>query len=277
MKNTFSLAILALLVATVPGRAEFEGVLEMKMSIADSAGASQGGGTMKVAVAKAGARSEANMQMAQMTMKMVTLFKNDEPNTLYLLNDASKTYSVMDLARMQAMTGSSQPEETYVVKKLGEEKLLGYKTVHVLVTGSNQSTNEMWNAKDFLDYETFSKLQSRAGKSAKSENLNKALKEAGAEGMPLKFVQLASDGTRTTMEVLKADRQSLPASTFEIPAGYTRSAGGMMNALSGPQADEMKAKMDEAKKRMDEAMKNMTPEQREMMEKMMKPHSGGNQ
>ena len=40
--------------------------------------------------------------------------------------------------------------------------------------------------------------------------------------------------------------------------------------MSGPQADE-------AKKRMDEALKNMSPEQREMIEKMMKQRSAPNQ
>ena len=35
--------------------------------------------------------------------------------------------------------------------------------------------------------------------------------------------------------------------------------------------------MDEAKKRMEEAMKNMTPEQREMIEKMMKQRKARNQ
>ena len=43
----------------------------------------------------------------------------------------------------------------------------------------------------------------------------------------------------------------------------------MMGGMSGPQADD-------AKKRMDEAMKNMTPEQREMIEKMMKQRKAGN-
>jgi hypothetical protein len=45
---------------------------------------------------------------------------------------------------------------------------------------------------------------------------------------------------------------------------------GMMGGATGAQADE-------AKKKMDEALKNMTPEQRQMMEKMMKDRKAGNQ
>jgi hypothetical protein len=51
----------------------------------------------------------------------------------------------------------------------------------------------------------------------------------------------------------------------------------MMGGMSGPQADEMKAKMDAARQKMNEAMKNMSPEQRQMMEQMMKQRGMGNQ
>ena len=171
------------------------------------------------------------------------------------------------------MAGQSQGNEKYTVKKLGEAKILGRDTQHVLVTGTN-TTTELWTAKDFVDYATFSRLLTRPGvRAGAAEALNKALKDAGADGMPLKSITTGADGAKMTMEVVKAEKQSLPASTFEIPAGYTKSAGGMMDmmgGMSGPQADE-------AKKRMDEAMKNMTPEQREMIQKMMKQRQGGNQ
>ena len=134
-------------------------------------------------------------------------------------------------------------------------------------------TIELWTAKDLLDYATFSKMQARQGKGGGDEAMVKALKDAGADGVPLKSIGTTADGTKVTMEVVKVDKKSLPASTFEIPAGYTKSAGGMMDmmgGMSGPQADE-------AKQKMDEAMKNMTPEQREMIEKMMKQRKAGNQ
>ena len=59
--------------------AQFEGVLEMKMTTAGKDGEVGGGGTMIVAVAKAGARCEMNMQMGAMGMKMVVLQKTDTP------------------------------------------------------------------------------------------------------------------------------------------------------------------------------------------------------
>ena len=141
-------------------------------------------------------------------------------------------------------------------------------------------TMEMWTAKELLDYATFSKLQARPGKGGREEALLKALKSAEADGMPLKTIATASDGSKSITEVVKADKKSLPASTFEIPADYTKSAGGMMDmmgGMAGSQTDEAKKKMGDAQKQMDDAMKNMTPEQREMIQKMMKQQKAGSQ
>jgi hypothetical protein len=284
MRKNISPTLFALLLAACPAYAQFEGVLEMKMTAAGEAGEAGGGGTMNVAVAKAGARCEMNMQMGAMGMKMVVLQKTDTPNVLYHIDDANKTYSEIDLSKMREMAGQESERGKYTVEKLGQENILGYKTQHVIVKenkpGGKGSTTEMWTAKELLDYATFSKLQPAQGKGGGTEALAKALKDAGADGLPLKSISTTADGTKVTMEVVKADKKSLPASTFEIPAGYTKSEGGMMGmmgGMSGPQADEARKSMEEAKKRMDEAMKNMTPEQREMIEKMMKQRKAPNQ
>lgn len=276
MRKIIHPTLFALLLAALPAYAQFEGVLEMKMTIAGKDSDIGGGGTMNVAVGKAGFRSEMNMQMGAMEMKMVMLQKNDTPNTLYQINDAGKSYTETDLAKMREMAGQQQDSGKYTVEKLGQENILGYKTQHVLVkensagTGKGMTT-ELWTAKELLDYETFSKMQVRQGRKG-GVALAKALKDAGADGLPLKSIVTTEDGGKVTMEVVKVDKKSLPASAFEIPAGYTKSAGGMMDmmgGMSGPQADE-------SSKRMNEALKNLTPEQREQVEKMMKQRKAGN-
>jgi hypothetical protein len=285
MLKRISSCLFPLLLAAGPAFAQFEGVLEMKMTIAAEGIEGGGGGTMKVAVGKAGTRSEMDMQMGPMSMKMVMLQKNDTPDTIYRINDANKTYTEIDLAKMREMAGQRQKTTEYAVERLGEETILGYKTQHVLVKEKKPADGdgmnmEMWVAKEFLDYATYSKLQTRPGKTGRDEGLLKALKAAEADGMPLKAITTTPEGGKTTMEVVKAEKQSLPASTFEIPAGYTKSGGGMMDmlgGLSGPQADEARKKMGDAQKRMEDAMKNMTPEQREMIQKMMKQQKIGNQ
>ena len=283
MHKKISPVLFALLLAAGPAFAQFEGVLEMKMTMSGMGG--EGGGTMNVSVAKAGFRSEMDMKMGPMAVNMVMLQKNDSPNILYRLNDANKTYTETDLAKMKEMAGQQQANRKYTVEKLGRETLLGYKTQHVLVKeqvadGGTGMTLEVWTAKDLLDYETFSKMQVRRGKGAGEEAMIKALKEADADGLPLKSLATTPEGMKITMEVVKVDKKSLPAATFEIPEGYTKSEGGlmdMMGGMGGAQAGRAKKQMGDAQKQMEDAMKNMTPEQREMIQKMMKQQKAGSQ
>ena len=268
------LALMALLLASSTAFAQFQGVVEMKMNIAGRDGMA-GDGTMKIAVGEAGSRSDMNLHMPQMDMKLSVLFKNDTPDKVYHLNEANKTYAVIDLAKAREMAGKYQDKTKYTVQKLGEETILGYLTQHVLVTHQN-ATNEMWTTKDLFDYATFSRMQVRqGGRAGSGEGMIKALKDAGVDGVPLKSIAHTEDGGTATIEVTKIAKTALPSSTFELPADYTQSRGGMMDVMggmSGPKADEAK---NEAKKKLDEALKNLTPEQREMMEKMMKSQGQG--
>ena len=114
------------------------------------------------------------MKMGPMTVNMVMFQKNDSPNILYRVNDANKTYTETDLAKMKEMASQQQANRKYTVEKLGRETFLSYKTQHVLVKeqvadGATGMTMELWMAKDLLDYETFSKMQVRRGKGAGEE------------------------------------------------------------------------------------------------------------
>lgn len=284
MRKRISPTLLALLLAGSSALAQFEGVLEMKMTTATKDKEVGGGGTMNVEIAKAGTRCAMDMQMGGMGMKMVMLQKTDTPDTMYRLNDAKKTYTEIDLAKLRAMAGKRPNTNTYTVEKLGREKILGYDTQHVMVKetspGGDGTTTEMWTAKDLLDYATFSKMQARQGKGSGEAALIKALKDAEADGLPLKSVATTADGTKVTMEVVNVKKKSIPASTFEIPADYTKSAGGIMDMMGGtssPDAGAANKQMDDAQKQMSEALKNMSPEQRDMIEKMMKQRKAPNQ
>jgi hypothetical protein len=287
MQNRLNLLLSTLLLSGSMALAQFEGTLDMKMTMTDKDGGNHGGGAMKICLGKPGFRTQAKMQMGGMGVDMVMLGKTDNPGIMYKINDANKTYTEIDLAKLRSMAPQAETEQKVTVKKLGEEELLGYKTQHVLVTtGSDNSpggkaTTELWNAKALGDFSTFQKFEAGHGPGGMgSQAMSKALKDASAEGLPLKSVTATPDGGKVTMEVVRVDTVALPAATFEIPAGYTKSSGGMMDmmgGMSGPQADEMKAKMDEARQKMNDAMKNMTPEQRQMMEQMMKQHGMGNQ
>jgi hypothetical protein len=246
---------------------QFEGEIQMKIT------AAEGGGMMTMFVGKNAVKTEMNMSAEKMQMQVASLMKMDNPNIIYIINDKSKSYSEIDLKEMEKMAQGMAPTKgTYKVQKLGKEKILGYDCDHVRVSDSD-SEMEMWIAKGILDYDTFKKFN----QGQQAEGLEKALKEAGVLGMPLK--QITSKGTaqETKMEVVKINKSSLPSSTFEIPQGYKKTEGGLMGAGMDMMPEEAKAQLRESmknmspaeKKQMKEAMKNMSPEQRKMMEQML--------
>lgn len=264
------LSVLAALgLSSFPALGDFEGTLEMKLNIAGPDGNTVGGGTMNLSVAKAGSRMEMNMQTPIAT-KMVMLQRTDTPDKLFQINESARTYSETDVSKDENMPKDSSDKDPWNVKKMGEDKILSYKTQHVLVT-HKEETWELWTSKDLIDYATYRKLQASRGRMAGDERMVNALKGADADGMPLKAI-VSQGGIKTTIELVKADKKSLAGSTFEIPAGYTKTAAGI------PAMDELKSdpRLDDAKKRMEEMLKRMPPDQREKFEQMMKQRQGGN-
>ncbi|MBC8044959.1 MAG: DUF4412 domain-containing protein, partial [Rhizobacter sp.] len=247
-KLIFSLAMLCCYAASA--FAQFEGEIDMKTT------SSQGGnGTSKIKVSKAGDfRIDASMTMPMkmgnaaepMAMQMTMLKKKSAPDVMLMLNDKQKTYSEIDLKKMQEMSAKTAPEG-YAVTKLGTEKILGYTCEHVKLTKSGSKSGvaemEMWLAKDVASYELYMQMQGQQAGFAGTE-MGKALKAAGVEGFPVKSIAGGGNYAVTT-EITKIEKKSVPSSAFEIPAGYTKQAGGMGAAMEGQMTPEMRKQMKE--------------------------------
>jgi hypothetical protein len=224
-------------------------------------------GTAKLWVSKAGARMEMDMraaapaeagQAAPRGVKMVTLHRKAEPDLTYLVNVEQKTYTVLDAREARKTTAGMGSDETWAVKKLGGDKVAGLPCEKALVTSSRGKEFELCAASGVLGGSALLEAVERRARG----NLLRALHDAGIRGFPLRWIQKAKEGT-TTWEVVRAHRESVPPSTFEIPAGYQKK--DLAGALATP----------EQQRKMDEAMKKMTPEQRQKMEEMMKRYQGG--
>jgi len=264
MKRVLLNVLAGAALAATPALAQFEGEIDMRIT-------SQGmAGTGKAFVSKAGSRTEIDLQSAQMPIHMVSLVKFAAPDVVILLNDKAKTYTEMDVkkARESAskMTGAKEP---FTVKVLGSERVLGYSTKHVLLSRPGDRTEmELWTTKDIhgLDFETVRGLM-RRGSSQDDGSLLKSLRDAGADGFFVKMItrEKGKAAPVSTMELTRAEKKSLPAALFEVPAGYTKQEGVMGAAgVVSPQAAEAMRK----------AMENMTPEQRKQFEEMMKKRQG---
>jgi hypothetical protein len=215
-------------------------------------------GAMKLNYSEYGSVSEFNMTMPQMPgsgMTTKSLSQTSKPGFIYMINDQNKTYSEIKQADMV-----KEDTKTYTVKKLGDETVNGYKCSHALIT-EGKETHEVWNTKDIADFDKIVasfKTNNRFG----SQKREKALKDAGCEGMLVKMISKgnAREGDMT-MELVKMKKKAFTKSDFEIPSGYAK--GGMADGMTMPgmksQAEIMKMTPEEREKYVEELKKQYAP------------------
>jgi hypothetical protein len=251
-------AVLAIALLPLPAAAaapEFEGVLESKLSGATT-------GTMRTWISKQGIRSETDVAVPEENqatfgkrMKMVILVRTKEPDVTYVLDENRKTYSAVK------SDPSDAGDETFTAKRLGKDKVAGYACEKVLMKSADEES-EVCVAPDLAAGDAWMKIFETRGETG--GGFEKALRDVGVRGMPIRWsTKGASPEEAFTMELVSAKRQSVPASTFAIPAGYRES--DMMMPMTSP----------ETAKGMEEALKGLSPEERKKVEEMMKGAGGG--
>jgi hypothetical protein len=260
-------ALLLVGAAAGAAAADFEGVIESKVTVSGG----EGGGSSRTFISRLGTRQEMVIGPNGQAMTMVTVMLKEKPGVAYMVNDDQKTYAEIDFASMRQAAAKST--ETYQARRLGEEKVAGFSCVHGQVEGSKGDHWEVWTTKEISGGESYWASQSSRREERDTAGLYRAMKEAGLDGWPVKVV-IQSKGSRdgaVTWEATKIERKSLPGSLFSL-AGYTKSEGaGPMAAMRQMKlSPEQQKGMEEAM----EAMKKMPPEQRKRMEEMMKGMQG---
>lgn len=248
------LAAAALVLPALTAAADFEGVLESKLSGAAS-------GTMRTWISKQGIRSETDVAVPQehqatlgKRMRSVMIVRTAEPDVTYLLDESRKTYSEIQ------SDGDDGDDTTYTAKRLGKDEVAGFSCDEVILR-SDDEESEICVAPDLLA-DAWMRVFEGRGKSR--GGFEKALHDAGVKGMPIRWsTRGTSPEEAFTMELVSAKRRSVPASTFAIPAGYQKSAMAM--PMTSP----------ETAKQMEEAMKGLSPEERKKVEEMLKGMGGG--
>lgn len=140
-------------------------------------------------------------------------------NESYVINRDSKTYSVV--THNSDATTTHDPAVT-VTKTSETQKILNYTCTKSIVTVSENGhtiTQTFWTTKDIkgLDFKNLADQKMGQGK--------QAMYYKDLDGMPLKMEMTMPQGAGTmTMEVIEIKKQTLPASDFEIPAGFTKTA-----------------------------------------------------
>jgi hypothetical protein len=247
-----------LLVATA-AFAQTEGVADYKIS-----GQSMKG-TGRMYFSKAGYRADWTMDVSgdaarrgghgPKEMKTTMMGKLSEPDLMYTINDETKSYSVWNTKEMR--DNAERPKDKFTVERLGPDTVAGFACQNVRLKSSNGTQ---------LDVCVTKELSAPAGwlaamnRNAGGGGFMGALRDSGVDGFPIRWVTKGERGGAITVEMTKFEKQSVPASRFEVPAGYEK-----RDALSVGMSAEQK-------KQMDDALKDMTPEQRKQYEEMMKKY-----
>lgn len=253
MKKIF-LAV-CLTMATVSTFAAGGFYIEYKMALVD--GKEGVSGVVKVYNGGTASRSELNMNVPGIPgggMNMVSIHKESEPAKIYMINDASKTYSVMDVSKFKnAVPNSAKTEHEYEVTIVGSETVNGYKSTHVKIKIDGRDAQELWTSKEIASFEKYAQLSS--SKYAIDNSLWAALKAKGAEGFPIRM-QMQERGGKMQMDLIKAEKRDIAASLVSVPADYKQInvVDGIMKQMGMPTKDDML---------------RMTPEQREQMMREM--------
>jgi hypothetical protein len=270
VKRAFFLAT-ALSFAAAIATAQFEGVADFKITM--SAGSDKSSpGEGRIFLAPSGYRMEWAMDLSSLRksdkdkdagkaspapLTMTMLVRKADPGKVYMLNDDKKTYSVIDSSKAAEEHGKT-PKESFTVRKLGTATVAGHSCQNVLLTSSKGTEIEVCVAKDLAASSDWLAALNR--RQPDGGSWLSALKDQGIEGFPVRWVIRKKGSTQAlaTMEMTRLEKKSLPASLFEIPAGY-KEAEFAIRGLTPEQEKAMSAMRE-----------RMTPEQRRAYEDAMK-------
>ncbi|WP_185731286.1 DUF4412 domain-containing protein [Larkinella rosea] len=186
-----------------------QGTVEYKMTMARG-GQSQST-TSTMYFSNGNVRTDVSIPMPGTTtpMKQSILFLAASPNTIYTLNDASKTYSETKTDKTPPQSGAT------IVKVLGKEKIQNLNCTHAMIT-LDKGSMEVWTSKDIPGYD---KLLSywNSNNSLGGAKMLDELKKNGADGF---FVRMKNSGITT--ELVRYDLKAVDASLFEIPKEYKK-------------------------------------------------------
>ncbi|HEY3429823.1 MAG TPA: DUF4412 domain-containing protein [Cyclobacteriaceae bacterium] len=141
-----------------------------------------------------------------------TLYKKDKHET-FLINATSKTYSKVSGGNNSAPQNNTQVK---VTKTTETQKILNYTCTKSIVTTTHDGkeiNQYIWTTKEIKDFDLKSLARQQVGK-------GQSMFYENIEGVPLKM-EMITPQMKMEMTVTEIKKGSLPASTFEIPAGYT--------------------------------------------------------
>ncbi len=199
--------------------------------------------------------------------RMTMIQKISEPDRTYMVNDERKTYSIQMIDDKRERPKGS--EKKWKVQKLGRDTVGGFSCEKALLTSEDRRETEVCITTELMPSTAWLRAWNRREEQATPLE---ALQEAGMKGFPVRWIfrERGSAEVSSSVELVRFDRKGLPASLFEIPAGY-RKVDTMMESMA--MTPEQERSMREAQKKMQEALDKMSPEERRQYEEMMRRYA----
>lgn len=198
-----------------PAAKPFEGVITMRLSL------EAGGGDMALSLAGGDARLDMKVQVAPLPepVSLAIVHRAKSPRQVALLDDVRRTWSEVSLAEA-GKAAAADGKGPYAVKILGKGEHLGHPCDHVTLTRDREFV-DAWIAPGFRDAFAALRTLQEANPQVGEAGLFAALEKSGHTGLPMRLTVIR-EGQRVSTEVVKLDRGAVPASRFDIPAGYRR-------------------------------------------------------
>jgi hypothetical protein len=273
------LVLCGILFGTAAAVAQFEGVADFKVTTSSGKGEAIPA-TGKISVAPAAYRMEMETDISKISrgksgraadapqrIKMTMFGKVSEPDRLYMIDDANRTYSVWDLKKMRGQMKDAEGP-TYTVVKKGTDTVAGLACQRAELTSSTGTVIDVCVAKEFAVSGDWLAALGRRQRENTSWMLS--LRDNGLSGFPVRYSvrQKGAAESFVTMEVTRVVKGPVSEALFEVPAGYRETEFAM-----GGLSPEQQKSVSDARAKMREALERMTPEQRKQYEDAMKQHA----
>jgi len=265
--------------AAATASAQVEGVADFKITMKGEDRQAVTG-TGKTYVGKGGWRSQWEMDLSHLSrdrrdgsaaapqrFKMTMLGKRSDLDHFYMINDDNKTYTVTDLKKLREDTKDLSTKQTYTVQRLGGDTVAGLSCQKASATSSRGEVFEVCISRDWIGSGEWIAAMSR---NQNQGSFFAALRENGLEGFPVRMAvrRKAGEDPFMVMEFTHVEKRSVPASLFEVPAGYKQAD----SAIGGLTPEQDKA-MRDARAQLKDALEKMTPEERKAYEDAMKRYA----
>lgn len=240
-KGVLGVVVLGLAVLVCASLAAEDLYIEQAMQMTGVPG--QGPMTMNQKMWVSGNKMKMEMSGGQMMAGMGKVIMRGDQQKVYMINDAQRTYMEMPLSQMTGMAMPMMQQMQVDVQKTGQKRKIGQWDCEQYIITATGGTEQMplkmkldlW-VTDQVKYDEAAKqqMQEAVNKNPMMKPLMDKMKDI--DGLPIEQtieMNMMGNVMTTKMNVTTVRQAPIPASTFELPAGYTKQAMPQMPAGGG--------------------------------------------